>query len=431
MDFSIELAAERIHDSRTKEYFGEVLSSFANGNHRSAIVMLWTVVICDLIYKLQELRDAHGDAVAQRILEEITDLQERNPTSPDWERTLLEVVRARTKLLDPGEALGLDQIQQLRHLSAHPVLRSQEILFRPNRETVRAHVRNALEALFLKPPIFTREVVQEFVVDLAEKKDVFPDDASLDRYIRAKYLSRFVPELENRLFRSLWKFTFNLDNPETNANREINYRALALLFRRRQADLLGQIAAQRDYFSAVTPGEPTAYLIRFLGQFPQIYELLTDAARVVLSSRVTSDVDSFILSWFRAVGMQEHITAVQERLIGVHFMEWEQPSASAWAEFVRLAREAGLGPEAIAVGIRLYGDSFSFDDADERFAVFVEPYLDEITRENLVLLLEESEKNGETTGRRRARRDHALVLDAVERVLGPDFDLSPYPDFVP
>ena len=44
--------ADDIYFSKTREYFKEVLSSYANGNYRSAIVMLYSIAICDILYKL-------------------------------------------------------------------------------------------------------------------------------------------------------------------------------------------------------------------------------------------------------------------------------------------------------------------------------------------------------------------------------------------
>ncbi len=70
-NFSIELAADKISEPRTREYFQEVLNSYTSSNYRSAVVMLWTVVICDLIYKLQDLRDIYNDTIAQSILDHI------------------------------------------------------------------------------------------------------------------------------------------------------------------------------------------------------------------------------------------------------------------------------------------------------------------------------------------------------------------------
>ena len=43
---------EKIYSIKSREYFKEVVSSYAIGNFRSAIVMLYSVCMCDLIYKL-------------------------------------------------------------------------------------------------------------------------------------------------------------------------------------------------------------------------------------------------------------------------------------------------------------------------------------------------------------------------------------------
>ncbi len=83
--FSIDLAADRIVDPRTRTYFGEVSRSFSNECYRSSLVMLWTVVVCDLIYKLQTLRDLYGDASADKLLIDVETKRLANPTSPDWQ----------------------------------------------------------------------------------------------------------------------------------------------------------------------------------------------------------------------------------------------------------------------------------------------------------------------------------------------------------
>ena len=67
-DFSIELSAERIVDARTRRYFSEVVTSYNNNCFRSAVVMLWSVVICDLLFKLVELATHYGDTTARSIM---------------------------------------------------------------------------------------------------------------------------------------------------------------------------------------------------------------------------------------------------------------------------------------------------------------------------------------------------------------------------
>ena len=84
-EFSLENLSERIHYGKTKSYFQEVLSSYHNSNYRSAVVMLWSVAIDDIVYKLQNLVDLYEDAVAKSILDELTVLQSSDPRSASWE----------------------------------------------------------------------------------------------------------------------------------------------------------------------------------------------------------------------------------------------------------------------------------------------------------------------------------------------------------
>ncbi|WP_199308538.1 hypothetical protein [Aphanizomenon flos-aquae] len=136
-EFSLESFSEKIHDGKTKDYFQEVLSSYHNGNYRSAVVMLWSVAVCDIVCKLQYLFDLYQDPVAKSILDELTELQNNDPKSALWEVKLIDETYERTKLLDASEYENLRYLQKQRHLSAHPTLNVDRELHRPNKETVR------------------------------------------------------------------------------------------------------------------------------------------------------------------------------------------------------------------------------------------------------------------------------------------------------
>ncbi len=60
-----------IYFPQIKEYFREVMSSYANGNYRSATVMLYSSAVCDIMLKLNELKDMYNDSVAISILDGI------------------------------------------------------------------------------------------------------------------------------------------------------------------------------------------------------------------------------------------------------------------------------------------------------------------------------------------------------------------------
>ncbi len=195
-EYSIEQRATQIFDARSKEYFSEVLSCYAAGNHRSAVVMLWSVVVCDLLFKLQHLVDLYGDDKAKAILADIGKLQEDNERSPVWEIKLVESVAEQTQLLDIAERENLLHLQRQRHLAAHPVVNANFQLHRPNRDTARALIRNALDGLLTKAPILSKQIVGDLVEDLEQASGILIDDKKLKAYLESKYFSRFNPEVE-------------------------------------------------------------------------------------------------------------------------------------------------------------------------------------------------------------------------------------------
>lgn len=99
-EYSIESRAERIFNSKTKEYFEEVISSYREGNYRSAVVMLWSVTICDLLFKLKYMIDMYGDTIANSIIDDVSIMQKANERSPEWENKLVELIYDKTKLLE-------------------------------------------------------------------------------------------------------------------------------------------------------------------------------------------------------------------------------------------------------------------------------------------------------------------------------------------
>lgn len=116
------LETDGIYFSKTKEYFKEVVSSYINGNYRSATVMLYSVAICDILFKLQELKDMYNDSVATRILQKIEQEKAESESKSHWEKTLLDFVKHETQLLDVKAYSDLRHLFDDRNLSAHPAL---------------------------------------------------------------------------------------------------------------------------------------------------------------------------------------------------------------------------------------------------------------------------------------------------------------------
>ncbi|EQB8045081.1 hypothetical protein ACYUML_004641 [Aeromonas hydrophila] len=425
-EYSIEQRATQIFDTRTKEYFSEVLSCYSAGNHRSAVVMLWSVVVCDLLFKLQHLVDLYGDGKAKKILAEIGQMQRDNERSPMWETRLVESVAEQTQLLDIAERENLLHLQRQRHLAAHPVVNANFQLHRPNRDTARALIRNALDGLLTKAPILSKQIVGDLVEDLEQASGILIDDRKLKSYLESKYFSRFNPEVEKAVFKALWKFVFRQTDEKCGKNRIINYSALSLLYTRNPGQFLAQIEADKDYFSSIaTEGDALVLLIHFLSRSSQIYGLLAEHAKTSILHIVENDVTSRCLAWFTAESLSQHAELLRTWIVSEAYPDIGRET---W----NTLRELSDSPEWEKTVVRLassyYVKSTSYDDADKRFNETVRPLLPKFDLDDCIELIQGIEQNGQTWERRSARIDHRELRSRVLE-LNPRADLSAYEVF--
>lgn len=142
---------EKIYYKQTKKYFNEVLADFFNKNYRSAVVMLYSVAICDLFLKLNELCNSYDDAEAKSILQSIADIRNGDDTSSKWEYEL-------TKKMHDSGYISSKLYSDLRHLyddrcfSAHPSMNDDFELIEITKETAVAHIKNIFNGLLIEPP---------------------------------------------------------------------------------------------------------------------------------------------------------------------------------------------------------------------------------------------------------------------------------------
>ncbi len=421
--FSIDLATDRIIDPRTKTYFIEVSRSFSNECYRSSLVMLWTVVVCDLVYKLQTLRDLYGDTSAGKLLIDVEAKRVANPTSPDWEIYLLDEVAKRTKMLEISEHAQLQHLQKLRHLSAHPVLSGADLLFRPTKEEARAQIRLALEVVLLKPALFSKRIIETLVEDIAANKAVLISREKLKAYLEARYLPNMPQAIEQELFRALWKFCFKLNNSDTQANRQINLDALSILYGRNPNAMRTMIDGERPTFSNVGPdAEPLDALVRFLADHQELYTSLDPAAHILIDGRLDADVNNLAKARFKTVDMAAHLAVLNAQeakvLAGL--------DSATWLALLTMAEAEGEIEDALRMAVKIYCGSASYDAADRRFTSYIEPALAKFTLSTMIELLEQIENNSQTYARGRSSFDHPQVRDTAEAL---KIDTTAYKSF--
>ncbi len=231
-EFILEEEIEKVNNENTKEYLREVISSYNNGSYRSAIVVLYTTVIYDLLQKLVVLRDIYNEDGAKDILNDIKKQQKANPKSPIWETNLIENVKKRTNLISAVEMEELLYLKAERNYAVHPIvnidnenINKQLELKMITKETAKDLIRKAFEIVFLKDVIIAKKFIEDFCSNLAHFYDRVETDGLKD-FLNNRYFRRMTQESKDQLFSSLWKLVFVINDTECNKNRESNYWGL-------------------------------------------------------------------------------------------------------------------------------------------------------------------------------------------------------------
>jgi hypothetical protein len=425
IDYSIENLKEQIFHLKTKEYFEEVVQTYYTNCYRSSVVMLYSVVICDLVFKLQDLRDVYADTTAKKILIEIEKIQTESPKSPDWENKLVELIGQRTSMLELSDIENINQLQKHRHLSAHPVLNQTSILFKPNKDNVKSHIRNILEGVLIKPPILSKKIFRELIVDIAENQYRFSDNKELERFLNAKYFKNLRRESLNDIFKKLWKFVFKVNNDECNKNREINFRTLEIIVSLNVGEIVKTIKSEENHYENILRGEPTEYLIKLLFKFPKVYKSQSEINKAFIEYEIKNSYDFELLSWFTFDSFKEYIIEVTKEFKKAPRFTISQSNLKM---VKTLAKDYNLKREFLDLCIVIFSRSKSYNNADNNFWNAIEPYLEDFTNDQLVSIAKGINNNSQISQRNGASGDSKKIKNILDKK-HPTFDYSKHYNF--
>ncbi|PGB56851.1 hypothetical protein [Bacillus anthracis] len=426
---TIQELATKIYHQKTREYFEEVLNTFENGNYRSSIVMLCTVVICDLVFKLKDLEEIHGDEKAAKILEDLNAEKEAKPVSPDWENQLIEKAFNEAKLLENDVYTHIKTLKTYRNLSAHPVLNSMDILYRPNKEQAESFIKNMLEGLLTKHPLFTKNVFGPFMIEIERIQRDLPTQERLETYLDSKFFVHFNKELTEYIFKNLWKIVFKNYGKREKANRNINYNVLLIIYKKYNSILFDYIENNADYFSDFMDEDSIlTKLFDFLARYPEIYSLFRSHTQEILKKRATKTNNWFIRSVFVSESLQDHFKAIDSKIHGtgnyynqpyIHSYYLKDEDVEVLSE---LARKTGAMSEFYDFMISHYYHSGSFGNAEYTFNLCIKPYYEEFSKEQFETLFNEVNHNPQCYEGLFGHRNK-LLLPAAQKVM-PDTDIE-------
>ena len=214
--------------------------------------MLYSVAICDLLFKLQELKDMYNDTVANEILKEVDKSRNEhdNKAKSKWEKELVDNIYKKTELLDLEAYTNLNHLYDHRNFSAHPALNENYELVAPSKETTIANIKNILKDILVKPLIFIKNIVNTLTEDLKSKNDLYEnEDSKLAMYLNNKYFSKMSNSMKLVTLKAFWKFCFCLpEDADCQNNLAINRKALEILILGFQQEAIAYIKENNHLF---------------------------------------------------------------------------------------------------------------------------------------------------------------------------------------
>lgn len=335
--FILEDEMENVVSLQTREYLKEVVSSYNHGNYRSAIVVLYTVVIFDLIEKLKTLSEIYNDEKAREILEQIEKKQKEEKRSSDWERVLIELVNERTQLIDDMEKEKLDYLKLCRNYSAHPIYNNEYKLNNPTKEETRALIRNCFEIIFKKDSLLSKKILLDLITDSKNYQLKLGVDG-LETYLKARYFSKINDKVKKEIFDSLWKFVFKLDDDNCNFNRKYNYYTLFYLVKNNEQICYNMVKENPARYSQIEVKEfnggykkyisefenTNTALIFFLAHYNSFYNLLTEDCKQIIKGLVNKNYRFITIACYAFDSIDVQLKALKK----VHELFYTSASSS-------------------------------------------------------------------------------------------------------
>jgi len=112
------------------------------------------------------------------------------------------MIKKRLNLLSPIAYNHIVSLRNERNWSAHPVIENGYELHRPSREVARAHIRNMLEDVLIKPALLSKNIIGEIIKDVSERYKFFSNNELFEKYLTEKYFNVMTTSLKVELFKA-------------------------------------------------------------------------------------------------------------------------------------------------------------------------------------------------------------------------------------
>lgn len=406
-NIELSLLEEKISQKKTKVYFSEIISSYYNGNYRAAVTLLYSVVICDLVLKLHELKDRFNDSRAQGILSKIEKIQDTNPTSSEWEKVIIDEMFASRYIIDPAAKIHIEALRNERNLCAHPALKHTLELFTPSKEAVFGHITNALTDILIRSSLHGNKNMFEHIInDIAKNSTIFLNYKDLGKYLNSKYFDSIRnDEEEYRIFKKLWKLVFKLTDEDCNKNRRINRWAMYCLLQRNRQYIEQRIKDDIKVLESqlnLESKDIVKNIVKFLNICPFSYRCFSTDIIQILNDKVTHfELDN--ISLFKIDDIKEYVLNIET--IGITYSNY----------IIYYLNETDNTQLINQFAVNQFLGSRSYDEADNYFDEIISVRIACLSDQLILKLLKGCNTNGQIYCRRKARETNILIRNEIEK----------------
>ena len=388
---------ELIYNPKTKVYFEEVLSSYNNKNYRSSIVMLYSVVMYDIVAKLKELSEIYNQDWASKVLKEINKLRTDNPKSPDWERVLIDKISNQNDFLNLSIIEAINHLKEIRNQCAHPAIDNNDELFTPSRYEADALLNRMLNEILTIPAMFTGKItdyITEQISKIAGYSDFkWKDQTQLSKSFN-KYFTRMNDKVFTKVFKDMWKITFFTSNEDCDKNRFANLIFIDIMLSERHTLLIGVIENEKEFFNKISSDPKiNKYLSILIYRNNYILSLLDDTTKTLIKNSKYDMPDVELYAWFAFDSMEEYLDNLCSKKELHVFSDIiidnykHDPKFNNYKDYYKKKL------------IDIYLNSNDFNSADRNFREFIYAIKDDLTKEDVINIIEKSENNDQLTRR--------------------------------
>lgn len=414
---------EDIYDNRTKLYFEEVLTSYSSKCYRSALVSLYSVTICDIIYKLEELSEYYDDEVAEKILSEMEKDMSDNSNLSHWESKLINLAYERHKILNKKTKVYMETLKNFRNLSAHPSLNENYELFQPDKETTISLIKNILSEILIKSPIVNNKIIDKLTDDLSENKYwLLESDENLNSFLLKKYFERMDSSTIKYIFKTFWKFCYVSDDEKCRENIDINIAALKSLLKYKYEELILYLESEDILKQVGDSNTQKLNVCKLLFLFPKLYLLLEENLKREIDTFIDINSEAKMFSYFKYKNKMEHLENLKNIKMNV-------PDDKDINIIYDTYANEGLQDKLLDLFIERFGKSESFDEANELFDKIVYPFLERYSFEQFERIIKKINANSQIYNRRRNYNDNNKLVSKITERFGNSIDFQKYSNF--